>query len=405
MHKVEDKTLFILSCVLLALFAMSVSAGVFVAGLWAYAGIGGGIILFATMWAKNGSVPWPDKQLAICAFIALSAMALETIQSTWPQTSWREWLKLVTIFVPLLAFSSPHLSNKLLNPKFMPVMLVSSVIGALALSLELYLGGPILHVVKDPNAGLTQYNRGLSFLVVLAFPLMAGLLYGQFPLALNKRLWIVLPFILVLFIPAGLTESRAAKLALLLGLITTVAACILPQLTRYTLMVVPVACIGWPFAVQTFFLNHYDLLSRFPDSWHSRMEIWDYLSYRLLEHPLLGWGLGTAHLLPYQEPHGVLYHMNNLPAAHPHNVMIELWVELGLPGLVMGLAFAYLLLHKAGQLDKKLLPFALGAWIAALCLSLVAYDFWTDALFSTFALSGFVLTMLDRQRKMADIIV
>jgi hypothetical protein len=71
----------------------------------------------------------------------------------------------------------------------------------------------------------------------------------------------------------------------------------------------------------------------------------------------------------------------------------------------MGLAFAYLLLHKAGQLDKKLTPFALGAWIAALCLSLVAYDFWTDALFSTFALSGFVLTMLDRQRKTVDIIV
>jgi O-antigen ligase len=228
---------------------------------------------------------------------------------------------------------------------------------------------------------------------------MAGLLYGHFPLASHKRLWLLLPFILVLFIPTGLTESRASKLALLLALAALVAAQFLPALTRWVLTFLPAFCVGWPFAVQGFFQNHYDVLNRFPASWHARMEIWDALSYRILERPWLGWGLGTSHLLPFQEPHGALYVMNNLPASHPHNVVIELWVELGLPGLIAGLAFALLMLRKAGQLDKKLVPFALATWMAAFCLSLVAYDFWTDSLFAAFALSAFALRMLDGSMK------
>jgi FtsH-binding integral membrane protein len=81
--------------------------------------------------------------------------------------------------------------------------------------------------------------------------------------------------------------------------------------------------------------------------------------------------------------------------------MTQLWLELGLPGLALGITFAVLMLRKANQMDAKLVPFALGAWMAAFCLSLVAYNFWTDSLFSAFALSGLLFTMLDRNRKAA----
>lgn len=395
----ENKNLVGLSCFLLVLYVIAASAGAFVSGLWAYAGIGGGIILFAAVWRKDRQPPWPESPLAIFTLIVLAIFGLENFQSSTSLVSWREWLKLITIFLPLLVFSSPRLGKRLLHPDFIPLMLIAVFAGTLTLSLELMLGGPLLHAVNGTQAPLTDYNRGLSLLVILAFPLMAGLMQGRFPLPPAKRLWIVIPFIIVLFIPAGLTESRASKLALLLGLVTVATAFLMPVLTRRVLVVLPFLGVAWPFAVQRFFLTHYDALTHFPDSWRARMEIWDYMSYRILERPFLGWGLGTAHLLPFQEPHGSQYVFMTMQASHPHNVMIELWVELGLPGLALGVAFALLMLRKAAHLDKKLAPFAMGAWMAALCLSLVAYDFWTDALFSAFALSGFVFIMLNEEGK------
>ena len=121
------------------------------------------------------------------------------------------------------------------------------------------------------------------------------------------------------------------------------------------------------------------------------------MSYRIQEHLWLGWGLGTSYTLPFQEPHGALYIFTTLPAAHPHNVMCELWVELGLPGLVLGIAFAFLTLRKAGRLDPRLVPFALGAWTACFCLSLIAYDFWTDSLWGAFAMTAFAFALLQKQ--------
>ncbi len=114
----------------------------------------------------------------------------------------------------------------------------------------------------------------------------------------SKKRWLIIPFILILFIPAGLTESRAAKLALVAGLATVLAAHFLPHITRRLLAIMPLAAIGWPFAAQKLFLTHRDWVEHLPRSWEDRVEIWDYMSYRILDKPWLGWGLGTSPKLP-----------------------------------------------------------------------------------------------------------
>ena len=69
---------------------------------------------------------------------------------------------------------------------------------AVAFSLELSLNEPLFIFLNGKSAALTRYNRGFSYLVILAFPIMAVMAAG-------KRRWLLLPFILILFIPAGLT--------------------------------------------------------------------------------------------------------------------------------------------------------------------------------------------------------
>jgi FtsH-binding integral membrane protein len=63
----------------------------------------------------------------------------------------------------------------------------------------------------------------------------------------------------------------------------------------------------------------------------------------------------------------------------------------------VGIFFALFTLDRAASLSPKLVPFAIGAWVAGLTLSLVAYGFWTDSLFATFALTGFAFALLDHR--------
>ncbi len=105
----------------------------------------------------------------------------------------------------------------------------------------------------------------------------------------------------------------------------------------------------------------------------------------------LGWGIDTSHTLDFRNPHGAHYVYTTIPASHPHNVVAQLWVEIGVPGLALGLAFALLTLRRAGRIEPHLAPF--GAWAAALTLALTAYSFWTDSLYAAFALTGFAFAL------------
>jgi O-antigen ligase len=378
----------------LLIYSVAATVGAFAGGLWAALAIGMAFLLFLGTSCIDEKWSMPERQISVLAILALMGIAALNVQSVEPFSSWVQWAQLVTIFLPLSLLTSASLPRHAWHPRFFSVLALAALFGAGALSIELYLGCPLLQAIKGAGASPTQYNRGLSYLVMLVFPIMAGL-------SLRGRRSDVVAFGLAFLIPVELTESRAAKLALILGLSAIVLTYYLPVLMRRVLTVLPFVLCTWPFAAQQFFRMHYDALKHFPDSWRARMEIWDYMSYRIAERPWLGWGLGSAHDLPFQAPHGAQYVFTVTAASHPHNVVTELWVELGVPGLVLGLAFALMTLRKAFSLAPDLQPFAVGAWMAALSLSLVAYHFWTDSLFGAFALAAFAFSLAARQQKTA----
>ena len=204
-------------------------------------------------------------------------------------------------------------------------------------------------------------------------------------------------FIVILFAPFSMTESRATKVAFLLGLAVAGVSAFFPRLTKWALVATLFALLAFPFAVTGVYRFHHDWLNHLPPSWYSRVEIWDYMSYRVFDRPWLGWGMGTSRLLPYDQPDGPTYHYIVTSAGHPHNSILHLWVELGIPGVALGLIFALLMLQKASRFPKPIVPFAFGAWTAALSVSLVAYNFWDDSLFSLFALTALAFKLLAKQ--------
>lgn len=373
----------------LLLYLVAATIGALQGGLWASLGIGGGIVLLIAVWAAQKKFPKPPNDLASMAGAFLLAVAAMNFQSSQPGLSWQEWAKLAGIFVPLLFLLSPPIVARIGHPKLFVFLPIAAVLGGLTLALKLYFSGAV-NADFQTAVKLAKYNRGFSHLMLVAFPVIAALW-------LSKHRWLIAPFLILLLIPASLTESRSSKLALVIGLAVIAAAHAAPLLVQRLMAAGTLITITWPFAARELFLKYPGLLPRIPPSWRARMEIWDYMSYRIQERPWLGWGLGTSHTLPFAQPHGAQYVFVSVPAAHPHNVMTQLWVELGLPGLALGLAFAFLTLGKAGKFDPRLVPFTLGAWAAALCLSLMAYDFWTDSLWAAFAMTALAFLILQRQ--------
>lgn len=365
--------------------------GAFTGGIWAVIGIGGAIVLFLTVAAIERKMLWPQRSFILLVSICLLNIALLNLQSSQPALSWREWLKLASIFLPLILLTNTVVQARLYHRNFFAVLSVAVGIGAVALGMELDSDGFLLKARKGPDASLTEYNRGLSYLLLLALPCLASIWY-------SKHRWRLAPFGAALLIPCLLTESRATQLALMAALFVIVTAHYWPIATRRGLLVLLALTVAWPFAVQNYVSDHAEALRDFPDSWHARMEIWDYLSYRIQERPWLGWGLGSTHTLP-MVPHEVSYTLIRIPAAHPHNMMTQLWVELGIPGLILGLSFGMLMLDRASKFNARIAPFAMGAWAAAFVLLLVAYNLWTDSLFAAFALVALAFVMLEKDQK------
>jgi hypothetical protein len=395
----------VLSILSVVVFCAVATIGAFNGGLWGGAGIGYGLLLYFGTALLDRRWPRPAPDYFRLAAIALAVMALLNLGSSNSSISWYDWKRLITIFLPLILLTCPEVVAKAGHRRLLMILACAALIGAFALSVELFLAAPVLHMAKGDHTSLTQYNRGFSYLVILAFPILAALWTrplqpsGSFLYPTAQKIIPFALFIAMMLLPASLTESRTSKLALVLALGTAAVAAILPNLVRRILTGFLFLLPAWPFVARQCFSLYHDRLSRIPDSWHHRLEIWDYMSYRILEHPILGWGLGTSRTLDYLDPHGNLYQFATESAGHPHNVAIQLWVELGLPGLALGFAFAFLTLRRASKLSRPLVPFAFGAWVGALCLSLVAYNFWTDSMFSAFALTGMGFALLDRQIK------
>lgn len=377
----------------LLVFVLAVTLGTFTGGAWAAIGIAGASVLFLGTWISNRTQPPINKPVLIWVLVVLGVMALLTLQATHPDVSWHMVAQEASIMLPLALFFHPRVIDHFNPTKFFPLVTGAAAITAVAFGVEVALGTPLLHMVRGNMVSFTEYNRGVSYLAVFAFPLM-GYLW------LKKPRWQLAVFIALMLIPVLLTESRATRLAFAIGCIVTILAHISAHHTQRGLTMVVGMLLMMPFLVTSIFLEHPSWVQSLPPSWHHRVEIWDFMSYRIFEKPWGGWGLGASHLLPYAQPHGELYqYVPNLSTGHPHNVILQLWVELGVGGLVLGVATITTLLGKAARLATAIVPFALGAWAAALCISSVAYSFWGDSLFACFAMTILAFIVLDRYAK------
>jgi O-antigen ligase len=136
-----------------------------------------------------------------------------------------------------------------------------------------------------------------------------------------------------------------------------------------------------------------------------RLSTWGSALRMALDHPLLGVGLDQFGRLYPQYIDPALANTNEINTAHPHNLVLDIWLRMGLLGLA---AFGLLLAHLFRLLRPHLrpagsAPLALGtaaALVAALAHGLVdSFYFWPDLAFALWMFVALAEERLDPSQK------
>lgn len=191
-------------------------------------------------------------------------------------------------------------------------------------------------------------------------------------------------------------DSLAAVVAVLTGVVVLAVVYFGRRRAAYAISAAVVAAV---LAVPAF-VAWSDTLSRITDSRiqlrHStthRIAVWDFVGQRIMERPLLGWGLGSARGIPgaganpLDQPRyrDMLLSSGISPATemqalplHPHNAVFHMWLELGPAGLLLYLALCVMCFRQVirGLSDRLPLAVGMATVTAAIVIGQVSFSVW-----------------------------
>lgn len=130
--------------------------------------------------------------------------------------------------------------------------------------------------------------------------------------------------------------------------------------------------------------------ARLPLSWAERMSYWRFAVDRISEHPFRGWGMDASRTMA---PGLVL---------HPHNGALQLWLELGLPGALLGAALCggvFLSLSRPTPEPGAVTGAATAA--AYLTIGLVSFGIWQEWWISLGLIAASLCAALHRRQSPA----
>ena len=132
-----------------------------------------------------------------------------------------------------------------------------------------------------------------------------------------------------------------------------------------------------------------------------RVKIWHLMTDRLVEKPLAGWGFRASRSMT-----GSIHNGHEVPVWHPHNVGLEIAMELGTVGLLLIAVFLWILERRIAALDDDGRVTATGLFVTTLIVCTSAYGIWqAHALLSmVFGFMAWKVAMLSRRSSGAPVL-
>ncbi|MEI6558883.1 MAG: O-antigen ligase family protein [Rhodospirillaceae bacterium] len=368
--------------VLLALPVIGLAAGPLYAAL--VFGLGGVVALDAGL--SNRTLPAIDRHLGL---LALAFAALSTVGVLWsvaPGHTAGAARQLSLILAAALIVLGIPLPGTERCRTLVRWLAWAVGLGVCLLCLDSTLGFRLQGLAGHDG---TKYSRGLNYLVLIVWPLLAQAVADR-----DRRRAILLAVLITLAVEFGISTTGA--LALLTGAAVLILAARLRRATAPWLFgAVALVVTLLPALLRLAATSRQALEPYLKTSGFHRLEIWDYMSARILERPLLGWGLGGATAVPIRPEELAGYRWVAPGGIYPHNQWLELWLETGALGVALALGFLALVLWRIRQaLPAALQPFAYAACGSALTISWLNFEITTDSWWAALAASALLFRLV-----------
>jgi O-antigen ligase len=319
--------------------------------------------------------------------VLIAALGLwATLSSLWsviPQHSFLEGIRLFALSAGGLFILGSGLSvtqeNRIHINK---ALLVGLSLALILLAIERFAHQPVTrwwYHITDNYLPLARYDRGV---VVIA-------LAGWAAIVAQETVWRQFALVVLFLATAFLMVSEAAMLAAIAGTTTFIAARFVPRFVAGA-MIAGTLILGVAIPVATpsneTVLWLHDNVHQIKPSGIHRLLIWRFGADRVAERPFLGWGMDASRAIPggqtdlnvmlpglhYGEPAQAL-------PLHPHDAALQWQLELGLPGLALGLGIVVWIIYAIGwraRLTPTQRAGALALTMAALTIGLLSFGIW-----------------------------
>ena len=339
------------------------------------------LFLFAIYKWKDGSKVTLSKSYCISAGAIILLSFLSSFWAIDTEYAQERVLKISLIFLGggllLPIFSMDEITRSRFFRGAFPVMMVLA--GAYCV-FEIFTDAYIYKYLRegqDMRVNMSFLNRGTIAFVFFLLPTFVLLKHAAIATRLKKL--IVIALILATALIFVLTQSQSAQMAIIILLIF---AFIFPANRRaaYVLLGAGI-CAGiliMPLLVQYLYASFAVDLSAMPwmsDGYAaSRLEIWDFVARKALENPLYGHGIEATRLVEkFESP---LWFTPYAHILHPHNFVLQVWIEFGLIGAIGLSALLMLLLQKIYKMPKEVRRYAVAVFMSVCAVGCTAYGLW-----------------------------
>lgn len=218
-------------------------------------------------------------------------------------------------------------------------LLAGLVVALFLLAMELAASGVISRLLYDMNSSdFERYrmSRGITVLALCAGP-------AVFWLWLQERAWTAALLVLGCFLLFRQMDNLSATYGFLGScLLFPVirwrppwAAWMISGLCLFGVVTMPLVARNLqPLIELEVPASHYSSLY---EGLRTRFRIWDFVGERIAENPVLGWGMNSSRIIPgggvsTPSPLGAATMGTNVLPLHPHNMVLQWWLELGAVG-------------------------------------------------------------------------
>jgi len=135
-------------------------------------------------------------------------------------------------------------------------------------------------------------------------------------------------------------------------------------------------------------------------SFFARLKFWEFVNGKIFEKPLIGWGMASSKGFPGsdQEIASGIVSMS----LHPHNNILQVWLELGGIGVLLFALSAFLLFRKNNGLSRSLNAAQGTTCFCIITFAFISFSVWHSFWIAWICITALAIIMLSKHEKLRE---